>query len=99
MIARCWRGRTSADDAPRYYELFTSTVLPALQAIPGFVSARVMRRPHTLGVEFLVITEWASWEAIRTFAGASPDRAVIEPAARALLAEYDAQVEHFEVVS
>ena len=98
MIARCWRGRTSEDNAPRYYELFTSTVLPALQAIPGFLDARVLRRPHPLGIEFQVITEWASWEAIRTFAGSSPDEAVVEPAARALLADYDQHVEHFEVV-
>jgi heme-degrading monooxygenase HmoA len=98
MIARCWRGRTSEANAPRYYELFTSTVLPALQAIPGFVGARVMRRPHTVGVEFLVITEWVSWEAIQTFAGATRDVAVIEPAARALLADYDERVEHFDVV-
>jgi heme-degrading monooxygenase HmoA len=98
MIARCWRGRTSEDNAPRYHEHFTSAVLPALQAIPGFIGARILRRRHELGVESLVITEWQSWDAIRAFAGASPDRAVVEPAARALLADYDDHVEHFDVV-
>ena len=36
---------------------------------------------------------------IRIFAGSSPDEAVVEPAARALLADYDKHVEHFEVVA
>ena len=98
MIARCWRGRTSEENAPRYFEHVRSAVLPALKAIPGFVGARIQRRRHPLGVEFLVITDWQSWDAIRAFAGASPDRAVVEPAARALLADYDEQVEHFDVV-
>ena len=98
MIARCWRGRTTNDNAARYHEHFTSMVLPVLRAIPGFAGARVLRRPHTLGVEFFVMTEWESWDAIRAFAGPEPERAVVEQGARAVLANYDSRVEHFDVV-
>jgi hypothetical protein len=35
---------------------------------------------------------------VRAFAGEDEDVAVIEPRAQELLAEYDAQVRHFEVV-
>jgi hypothetical protein len=36
-------------------------------------------------------------EAIREFAGANPDTAVIEPHARKLLIEFDPFVRHYEV--
>jgi hypothetical protein len=36
-------------------------------------------------------------DAIRRFAGADPERAVVEPEARAVLADYDDFVRHYEV--
>jgi hypothetical protein len=44
------------------------------------------------------MTEWASMNAVRAFAGDKPDQAVVEPAARAVLTTFDDHVEHFEVV-
>lgn len=42
------------------------------------------------------MTEWASWEAIRAFAGDDPGHAVVEPDAQEMLLDYDRTVEHFE---
>ena len=39
----------------------------------------------------------AFFEAIKAFAGGNPDRAVVEPGAKAVLAEYDDFVIHYEV--
>lgn len=47
--------------------------------------------------EFLVITLWDSMDAIRRFAGEDSERAVVEPEARAVLAEFDDFVRHYEV--
>ena len=58
---------------------------------------RVLRREEHGRVEFLVMTFWDSMAAIRGFAGADPERAVVEPEARAVLAEYDNFVRHYEV--
>jgi hypothetical protein len=44
-----------------------------------------------------VLTLWDSMEAIRRFAGPEPNKAVIEPEARAALASFDEYVTHFEV--
>jgi heme-degrading monooxygenase HmoA len=95
MIARLWRGRAkSAKDADTYQRHVTTKVLPELKGIAGHRSAQVLRR----GEEFLVITFWESMDAIRRFAGEDPERAVVEPEARAVLAEFDDLVQHYEVM-
>jgi heme-degrading monooxygenase HmoA len=98
MIVRIWRGRTSRDNARGYESHITNTVFPALVAIDGYRGGRLARRDIDAQVEFVVLTEWASWDAIQAFAGANPDRAVVEPAAKALLSSYDELVQHFIVV-
>ncbi|MEZ5294064.1 MAG: antibiotic biosynthesis monooxygenase [Vicinamibacterales bacterium] len=98
MIVRCWRGRTTAANAPRYRAHLLDHVVPALHGIPGFLGVRLLQRPHEDGVEVLVMTEWASMAAIRAFAGATPDIAVVEPEARAVLDAFDRHVEHFDLL-
>jgi heme-degrading monooxygenase HmoA len=95
MIARLWRGRArTSKDADAYQRHVTTRVLPELNRIPGHCGAQVLRR----GEEFLVITFWESMEAIRRFAGEDAERAVVEPEARAVLAEFDDVVQHYEVM-
>jgi heme-degrading monooxygenase HmoA len=65
--------------------------------IHGHRGARVLRRDDGGQVEFLVMTFWDSMDAVRRFAGEDPERAVVEPEARAVLAEYDELVRHYEV--
>lgn len=96
MIVRCWRGRAAVAQAPAYRTHLMTAVLPVLRGLPGFLGLRLLHRPHPSGVEVLVMTEWASWEAIAAFAGATPDVAVVEADARAVLLDFDAHVEHFE---
>jgi heme-degrading monooxygenase HmoA len=50
-------------------------------------------------VEFLVLTLWESMEAIRAFAGDQPERAVVEPEARAALVRFETTVAHYEVLA
>ena len=98
MIVRLWKGRTRPELADAYQRHVATKVFPKLKALDGYVRGRVLRRDVAGHVEFLVMTEWASVRAIEAFAGDTPDRAVVEPAARAVLADFDAQVDHFEVV-
>jgi heme-degrading monooxygenase HmoA len=95
MIARLWRGRAGTpEDADAYQRHVTTRVLPALKDMPGHRGAQVLRRKG----EFVVITFWESMDAIRRFAGEDPERAVVEPEARAVLAESDDFVRHYEVM-
>jgi len=99
MIVRTWRCRAPFDRPDDYVAHFNSKVLPELHAVDGFVSAMLLRRNRKHDIEFLVVTIWASIEAIHGFAGAAYDRAVVEPGAVAALASFDEAAEHYEVVN
>lgn len=92
-----WKGQATRENAPAYLKHVTGSVLPELRKISGFQDARILHRDIGHRVEFIVITHWESWDAIRAFAGADPDKAVVEPAARRVLADFDDYVTHFEV--
>ncbi len=98
MIARTWRGTAPANGAADYHRHFVGQVLPQLQDIPGFRGAYLLRREIADEVEFTTITFWDSKEAIKAFAGADPNVAVVEPEARRVLTSFDEHVTHAEVV-
>jgi heme-degrading monooxygenase HmoA len=98
MIVRSWRGRASRSNASSYVEFFSRKVLPILRGIDGFAGVSLLKQHSSSDVEFLVLTRWASLDAIRAFAGDDIRKAVVEPEAAALLVAFDPTVEHFEVV-
>jgi heme-degrading monooxygenase HmoA len=97
MIVRSWRGRAAKGNAA-YVEHFRRNVMPELREIEGFLGASLLREERAADVEFLVLTRWASMDAVRAFAGADAARAVVEPEAVAALTDYDRTVHHYEVV-
>lgn len=98
MIGRVWRGRASHDNAAAYPSHFAGTVVPELTGIAGFAGAMLLKRVRESDIEYVVITNWISLEAIKEFAGADYQRAVVEPGAIAALTDYESTVEHYEVV-
>lgn len=99
MIARQWRGLARAEQADAYQEHLRTETFPALRNIPGFVDASILRRKASGGVEFLVVTRWASMDAIRQFAGVDPEVAVVPDKVRRMMIEFDSRVRHYEVVT
>jgi heme-degrading monooxygenase HmoA len=97
MIARIWRGRAEKADADAYQSHVTKTVFPSLKQVAGHRSAWLLRREVDGLVEFLAVTHWESLDSIRSFAGRDIDKAVVEPEARAVLAEFDDFASHYEV--
>jgi mannose-6-phosphate isomerase-like protein (cupin superfamily) len=99
VIARRWRGW--AEDRPgadAYEAHFERAVRPRLAATDGFLGATLERVEGADGrTEIVVVTRWESMDAIRAFAGDDVDAAVVEPDARAVLAEFDTQVRHIEL--
>ncbi len=96
MINRVWHGWTTPGNAARYEEMVTAEVLPSHEPLPGYRGAYLLRRETGDEVEFVVITRWESYDAIRGFAGADYDRATIPPEAEALLARFDARAVHYD---
>jgi heme-degrading monooxygenase HmoA len=99
MIIREWRGRALPSREGAYLDHFNSTVLPQLKGLPGFSGAHVCCRTKGDLLEYVVLTRWASFEAIRAFAGADYEKAVVEPAAAAALTDYDPMVQHYEILT
>ena len=97
-VVRSSSARATPAGADAYVDHFRSAVLPALQRRPGHRGAMVLRRPHDGLIRITVLTLWTSMTAVAEFAGADADAAVVEPvAARDVLADFDAHVEHFEL--
>ena len=99
MIVRAWRGRALTAKAQAYPDHFNRNVLPELRHIDGFLGASLLREERDGGIEYLVLTRWASMTAIRAFAGDDVSRAVVEPEAVAALESFDPTVHHYSVVT
>lgn len=98
MISRHWRGLAKTQHANAYVEHLRDETFPALQKLEGFISASILRRAVAEGVEFLIITNWTSLDAIRAFAGNDVETAVVPDAVQKMMVDFDRAARHFEVV-
>jgi heme-degrading monooxygenase HmoA len=98
MIARLWHGWAKPENADGYEQLLRSEVLPGIHRIGGHRGAYLLRRERGGRVEFVTMTLFEDLDAVRAFAGDDYEAAVVPPAARALLDEFDERSEHYEIV-
>jgi heme-degrading monooxygenase HmoA len=99
MVVRIWQASATTEGAKRYHEHFTGTVLPELKELDGFQGALLLQRNGDEQTEIQVITRWKSLDKIRNFTGDDTGTAVVEPAAKAALVDYDKTVKHYTVVA
>lgn len=93
MLVRYFTATVARANAPKYYTFFRNTLTPELERIPGHRGALVLSNADASDpIEITVLTFWESNEAVRRFAGDTPNRAVVEPEARALLASFNETV-------
>lgn len=99
MIARIWRGWTLPDKADAYETLLRTEIFPGIERrrIAGFEGIELYRRPIGAETEFVTLMWFESLQAVRDFAGADYETAVVPPTARALLVRFDARSAHYEV--
>jgi heme-degrading monooxygenase HmoA len=96
-IARHWTGLCKTSCENDYVHHLQHDTFIKLRSIEGFVKASILKKKAEDGVEFLIITEWESVEAIRKFAGDQYETAVVPPVAREMMVRYDSVVRHYEV--
>lgn len=101
MISRVWHGWTTPANADAYEHLLLSTILPGFAArrIRGYLGVRLDRRTVEGEVEFVTTMLFETPEAVAEFAGPDSSVSVVPPAARALLARFDAHAAHYTVVA
>ena len=99
MISRIWRGWTAPQNADAYETLLRNEIFPGILArkIAGFRRIELYRCAIGEEVEFVTVMWFDSMEAVRAFAGADYETAVVPPKARALLARFEARSQHYEV--
>jgi heme-degrading monooxygenase HmoA len=97
MIARMWRGWARTQDADHYEEHYRREVVPSLRQVAGFRGARLLRRASSGETEFVSVTLFDDLDAIRAFAGADYEVAVVAEQARRVLARFDEGVTHYDV--
>ena len=99
VIARLWHGRTRPEDAERYAEYLEQTGVPEYRATRGNLGVKILRRVTASEAEFLVLTFWDSFDAVRRFAGDDVSRAVYYPEDARFLLELEQGVTHFVVTT
>jgi heme-degrading monooxygenase HmoA len=99
MIARIWRGITKEADKDTYYQYLEKTGLPDYRATKGNQGVWVLRRVGQGKAEFLLISLWDSWDAIKAFAGLDYENAVYYPEDKKFLLELEPHVTHYEVLA
>jgi heme-degrading monooxygenase HmoA len=99
MIARTWQGWATPAKAGDYRRHFETDVAAHLRAVPGFRGARLLSTRDGDEVRFTTVTFFESMDAVRGFAGDSPDLAVLEEDARRALRHWDERVTHHEVLA
>jgi heme-degrading monooxygenase HmoA len=98
MIARIWRGTVREADQNAYYEYLKHTGLREYAATPGNRGVYTLRRVADGQCEFLLLTLWDSWDAIKTLAGPDPEQAVYYPEDDKFLLDRGPKVVHYELL-
>jgi len=97
MIARIWRGRVRAADAPAYREYVVETGLAGYKATPGNRGAYLLTRIEDGVAHIATLSLWDSYEAIAQFAGDDIAKARYYPRDAQFLLDFPEYVEHYEV--
>ena len=98
MIVRMWRGAVRPADAEAYAEYIDETGFREYGETAGNRGAYMLRREVGDLTEFVTVSMWDDWKAVRAFAGPHPERAVLYPEDDRFLVERDDTVSHYEVV-
>jgi heme-degrading monooxygenase HmoA len=98
MIARVWKGTTTAEDGAAYADYMAATGVVEIESLAGNRGIIVTRRVIEGVAEFTFISLWDSMESIVRFSGPDPSRAVFYPEDDRYLVTRWRSVEHHEVV-
>lgn len=97
MIARHWKGIARKERANEYVAHLRNDTFEEIKKIKGFISASILKRHVPEGVEFLIITEWETLDAVKQFAGEKIEVAVVPELVKEIMVKYDEYVSHYEV--
>jgi heme-degrading monooxygenase HmoA len=99
MIARIWRGCTRSGDAREYGAFLERKGFADYRGTPGNRGALLLERHAEGTAEFLLISFWDDFDAVRRFAGPDPDKAIYYPEDEHYLLGKEPRVTHYELAA
>lgn len=98
-IIRTWKGWTTIENAPIYENMLINEVFPAVKrkGVDGLEKVSISTMKKENDVEFFLILQFNSLEAVKDFAGEDYEKAYIPENARQVLLRYDDTAHHFEL--
>jgi len=97
VIARVWRGATTAEDGDAYAAYIEETGTTSARKLAGSRGTLVLRRVVGDRTEFQTILLFESLDDVRAFAGDDIEQAVFYPEDDRYLVDRDLSVSHYEV--
>ncbi len=99
MIARIWHGVTPATKADAYVEYLEASGVKEYRRTKGNRGVYILRSVRGDRADFLLVSLWDSYDAVRTFAGHEVEKARYFPNDREFLLEFEPNVAHYDVLA
>lgn len=99
-IIRTWKGWTSLENAAVYRDMLVNEVFPEVKrkGVDGLESVRISIQNKRHEVEFFLVLQFESLDAVKSFAGEHYEIAYIPDKAKEVLSRYDEKAEHYEFI-
>ena len=98
MIARLWHGWTKPENADSYERFVRGEVLPSFGRINGYKGAYLFRSDEETESEFVTVTLFEDFDAVRRFAGEDYQQAMVPPEGKKLLSHFDQTSKHYQII-
>lgn len=96
-IIRTWKGWTTLENAPIYEDMLINEVFPTVKkkGVDGLEKVSISTIEKEDEVEFFLVLQFDSIDAVKKFAGENYEKAYIPDNAKRVLSRYDATAQHF----
>ena len=97
-IIRTWKGWTTRENADIYENLLINEIFPEVQkkGVKGLEKVSISTQSKKEEVEFLLILQFDSLDAVKTFAGDKYEMAYMPEKAQRVLLRYEETAQHYE---
>jgi hypothetical protein len=97
-VIRMWRGWTTIENADIYENLLVNDIFPEVRKkeVKGLEKVNISIQKNEQEVEFLLILQFDSLDAVKTFAGENYEIAYIPDKAQRVLSRYESTAQHYE---
>lgn len=96
-IIRTWKGWATLKNAPIYEDMLINEVFPAVKkkGVDGLEKVSISTMEKQDEVEFFLVLQFNSLQAVKVFAGENYEKAYIPDNAKRVLLRYDETAQHF----